>query len=557
MDKVKETLGKLWGTVKTKWTDIGKKGHIIFFSVIGVLVASAVVLAILLNHTDYAVLYTGASSEETAEILTVIRSDLGTTDVNINANGDILVPEKEVENLRVQLSMLGYPKSTFNYDIWDSGVGMFSTESDKRVKEKQQLQENLRATLTMYDGVDSAVVILAIPETNDYVISNSRDGASASVVLMLNKELSTSVIQGIYNLVRTAVPGLKEENITVTDGEGNLLTTEEIVQQQEENGEDEIDLYNKRLEVQNNITAILKDKLVELFDGVFPDFRVGVDIQLNYDTQVTQITEYTPSVDSEGNRGGMVNNEKYVSAGGGEAAEGGIVGTTVDADISPDYPTYQVGDGDEFYFEWQKEINYLVNEEIRQIQKEGYSYDNISATVVVDATGISQAETEEWQNVIANAIGADYDRVTFKAHPFTLDGTDGSQIGSDGTVVVPGGRDVWIFVIIALGVILVVLLVIALFASGSGKKRAKIRRAAAVATPSAEQLSAFGSSMDAEEEMKHSYDNNENEDYEIQSLTETSDESREAMLKKEIRDFSKTNPEIVAQLIRTWLKNDE
>lgn len=557
MDKVKETLGKLWGTVKTKWTDIGKKGHIIFFSVIGVLVASAVVLAILLNHTDYAVLYTGASSEETAEILTVIRSDLGTTDVNINANGDILVPEKEVENLRVQLSMLGYPKSTFNYDIWDSGVGMFSTESDKRVKEKQQLQENLRATLTMYDGVDSAVVILAIPETNDYVISNSRDEASASVVLMLNKELSTSVIQGIYNLVRTAVPGLKEENITVTDGEGNLLTTEEIVQQQEENGEDEIDLYNKRLEVQNNITAILKDKLVELFDGVFPDFRVGVDIQLNYDTQVTQITEYTPSVDSEGNRGGMVNNEKYVSAGGGEAAEGGIVGTTVDADISPDYPTYQVGDGDEFYFEWQKEINYLVNEEIRQIQKEGYSYDNISATVVVDATGISQAETEEWQNVIANAIGADYDRVTFKAHPFTLDGTDGSQIGSDGTVVVPGGRDVWIFVIIALGVILVVLLVIALFASGSGKKRAKIRRAAAAATPSAEQLSAFGSSMDAEEEMKHSYDNNENEDYEIQSLTETSDESREAMLKKEIRDFSKTNPEIVAQLIRTWLKNDE
>lgn len=554
MDKVKETLGKLWGTVKTKWTDIGKKGHIIFFSVVGVLVASAVVLAILLNHTDYAVLYTGASSEETAEILTVIRSDLGTTDVNINANGDILVPEKEVENLRVQLSMLGYPKSTFNYDIWDSGVGMFSTESDKRVKEKQQLQENLRATLTMYDGVDSAVVILAIPETNDYVISNTCDEASASVVLMLNKELSTSVIQGIYNLVRTAVPGLKEENITVTDGEGNLLTTEEIVQQQEENGEDEIDLYNKRLDVQNSITAILKDKLVELFDGVFPDFRVGVDIQLNYDTQVTQITEYTPSVDSEGNRGGMVNNEKYVSGGGGEAAEGGLVGTAVDADISPDYPTLQVGDGDQFYYEWQKEINYLVNEEIRQIQKEGYSYDNISATVVVDATGISQAEIEEWQSAIANAIGADYNRVTFKAYPFTLDPTDGTSIGSDGTVVVPGGRDVWIFVIIALGVILVVLLIVALFATGSSKKRAKIRRAAAT-VPS--QTSSFGSSMNTEEDMKSSYETDTNENYEIQSLTETSDESREAMLKKEIRDFSKTNPEIVAQLIRTWMKNDE
>lgn len=557
MDKFKEILGKIWGTAKTKWTDIGKKGHIIFFSVLGVIAASAVVLAILLNNPGYAVLYSGASSEETAEILTVIRSDLGTTNVTINSNGDILVPENEVENLRVQLSMLGYPKSAFNYNIWDSGVGIFSTESDKRVKEKQQLQENLRATLSMYDGVDSAIVILGIPDTNDYVISNSRDEASASVVLMLNKDLSTNVIKGIYNLVKTAVPGLKEENITVTDGEGNLLTTEEIVQQQSD--DDEIELYTKRLDVQNSITAILKDKLVELFDGVFPDFRVGVDVQLNYDSQVTQITDYTPSVDSEGNRGGMVNNEKYVSAGGGNAAEGGLIGTTVDADISPDYPTLKVGDGDEFYYEWQKEINYLVNEEIRQIEKDGYSYDNISATVVVDATGISQAETEEWQSVIANAIGADFNKVTFKAYPFTLDGTDGSAIGNgDGTVVVPGGRDALIFVIIALGIILVVLLVIALFATGSGKKRAKIRRATAAAMGGTPQTSSFGSSTASEDDVKqHNYDDDEKEDYELQSLTGSSEETREAMLKKEIRDFSKTNPEIVAQLIRTWLKSDD
>ena len=56
---------------------------------------------------------------------------------------------------------------------------------------------------------------------------------------------------------------------------------------------------------------------------------------------------------------------------------------------------------------------------------------------------------------------------------------------------------------------------------------------------------------------QHDYDEDEKDNYELQSLTENSEESREAMLKKEIRDFSKTNPEIVAQLIRTWLKSDE
>ena len=70
------------------------------------------------------------------------------------------------------------------------------------------------------------------------------------------------------------------------------------------------------------------------------------------------------------------------------------------------------------------------------------------------------------------------------------------------------------------------------------------------------QTSSFGSSTASEDDVnkQHDYDEDEKDNYELQSLTENSEESREAMLKKEIRDFSKTNPEIVAQLIRTWLR---
>lgn len=556
MDKLKETLGKLWGTAKTKWTDIGRKGHVIFFAVLGVVVASAVIVAILANNTGKAVLYSGASQEEASEILSVIRNDLGTTDVTINAQGDILVPEDQVENLRVQLSMLGYPKSAFNYDVWDNGVGLFSTESDKRVKEVQQLQENLRATLATYQGVDSAIAILNVPAADDYVIGTGQPRtASASIVLQTRETLPTATIEGIYHLIRTAVPGLTEENITVTDGAGNLLTTEEI---NVEADEDEVELYYRRLEVQNSITAILREKLVVLFDGIFPDFRVGVDVQLNYDAEVLQRKEYTPSVDEEGNRGGMVSDENSVSAGGGTAAEGGLVGTTVDADISPDYPTLQVGEGDDFYYEWQHQINYLVNEEIRQVEKDGYSYDNISASVVVDATGLSQAETEQWQGIIAHAIGADLASVSFMAYPFRLEGTSGSGgFGDDGTIVVPGERNMLIFLIISLGVLLLILLAIALFASSSSRKRAKARRASALAmaaTPTDTERDAEDNGM---REHGAGYGGEYEEDFEIQSLSGERTETREDVLKKEIREFSKTNPEIVAQLIRNWMRGDE
>lgn len=556
MDKVKETLSKILGGVKTKWTDIGRKGHIIFFSVAGVVIISAIIAIILATRTDYAVLYPGASAEEATEILAIVKNDLGATEVTYNDNGDIIVSKDEVENLRVQLSIMGYPKSTFNYDLWQNGKDLFSTESDKRVLEKQQLQENLRATLAMFDGVDSAVVILSIPETNDYVIGGSKDEPSASVLLQISKELTNDTIKGIYHLVRTAVPGLEEDNITVTDGAGNLLSYDDMPVLVVDNDE-EIELYYKRLEVQNSITEILKDKLEEIFDGVFSDYRVGVDVQLNYDSEVMQSTEYTPSVDEEGNRGGMVSDENYVSAGGGVAAEGGLVGTTIDADISPDYPTLEVGEDGEFYYEWQKQINYLVNEEIKQVEKDGYSYDNISATVVVDATGLSQAEIEQWQGVIANAIGADFEKVSFMASPFMLDSTGGADgLGGDGTVIVSGQKNTLIFAIIALGILLVILLVIALVASGSGKKRAKARREGAMAATLHPNPSA---PVDYEAESKReAYYEEAPEDFEIRSLTEDDgEETREAILKREIREFSKTNPEIVAQLIRTWMRNEE
>lgn len=558
MDKLKETLGKIWETVKTKWTEIGRKGQIIFFAVLGVVVASAVIVAILTNNTGYAVLYPAASSEEASEILSVIRNDLGTTDVTVNGKGDILVPENEVENLRVQLSILGYPKSTFNYDVWDNGIGLFSTDTDKRVKERQQLQENLRATLATYQGVDSAIVMLNIPEPEKYVLGTGSKGeTSASVVLQTNQTLSTETIEGIYNLIRTAVPGLAEENITVTDGTGKLLTTDEIVVGTEQ---DEIELYYRRLEVQNSITAILKEKLVELFGGVFPNYRVGVDVQLNYNKEVTQEKEYTPSVDEEGTRGGMVSKEEWTSAGGGTAKDGGLVGTATNADISPDYPTLEIGEGDEFYYEWQRNVDYLVNEVIRQVEKDGYSYDNVSATVVVDATGLSQADTEVWQRAVANVIGADFDKVTFQAYPFALERTPGSDgsFGDDGTIVVQGERNMLIFLIISLGVLLLILLAIALFASSSSKKRAKARRASAMAMAAAP---ADDSGGDTEEngmrEHGAGYGGEYAEDFEIQSLSGERTETREDVLKREIRDFAKTNPEIVAQLIRTWMRGEE
>ena len=63
---------------------------------------------------------------------------------------------------------------------------MFSTESDKRVKQTQQLQESLRATLSTYEGVKNALVMwpVRIAASGTAVTP----GGAVEVLLLLGKE---------------------------------------------------------------------------------------------------------------------------------------------------------------------------------------------------------------------------------------------------------------------------------------------------------------------------------------------------------------------------------
>ena len=132
MDKVKETLAKIGNFLKSKFSSLSKKTIILISAGLAVILVSAIVLAAIMSQVHYAVLFKDASASEATEIVTYARETLGVQDIKINASGDILVPEDKVEEMRVSMSIAGFPKSTFNYDIWNNGVTMFSTDATLR-----------------------------------------------------------------------------------------------------------------------------------------------------------------------------------------------------------------------------------------------------------------------------------------------------------------------------------------------------------------------------------------------------------------------------------------
>ena len=562
MDKLKETLAKIGNFFKSKFSVLSKKTIILISAGVAVVLVSAIILAVIMNQVHYAVLYNNTSASEASEIAEYARNTLGVQNIKINGNGDILVPEEQVEELRVSLSIAGFPKSTYNYDIWNNGVSMFSTEKEMRELQKQQLQENLRATLRAFDNVDDAIVILGIPEERSYVIDEYRENPTALVTLTLKEELTPEQIDGMYNLVSKSVPGLLREDVTIHDQSGIKLTPEVTTDPAKEE-EERIQLYYKRLDYRDRLKEEYEEAIKTVMLNTFDGINVAVGLNLDFDSMVTEQIEYSGAntdliYDDEGNvigtkQSGILENEQIKNAAGGVAAEGGLVGTEVDADISPDYPTIEVGEDGQFYYEYTRDINYLVNQTKRQIEKDGYSIATLSAAVVVKSnTDLTGDEELRWRNTIANAIGADVENVSIKTTPFietTNPIIDGSALNVGG---VNSQSMMMVAVIVVLGVVLIILLILALNAPGSRKRRIKPGQLVSAPIPA----TAIGENY-KEEEREMAEMDLDDADSEIISLTEEQPETRDEALKREIRDFSQNNPEIVAQLIRNWIRGDE
>ena len=540
---MKDKLSAFWNGFKSKWGSLAKNLRIFIITAIAVVAVGAIVLTIILNQKSYTAIYTGLDGEECSQIASAI-NDLGVIDVKIGTDGSISVPSDQSDNIRMQLSIQGYPKSTFNFDVWNNGIGIWSTDTEKKVLQIQQLQTHLMKAINTISAVKNSYVIITMPENNNYVISTNDEEPRVSVKLDLRNgaTLSAEQVEGIYALVLNSLPGLEREYISIVDTDGKLLdgknsTVEEDV------------LYQSRLNFQEQMQNLLKSQLDETLRKLYKDYTINVNVKLNYDNSKSEYTIYTPSIAEDGTSGGMIQSSTKNEGWGGIGSLSGVVGTTSNSDISPNYPTIE-GDGDnEYYYQNSITVNRLVNTEIRQLEKNGYSVDRITAAITVDQINMLEADKEQLREVIAFAIGTDIANVTVANYPFVINGGNSSNGGNN---IIRGGNVDWtVYIIILLGLVVLALLIVAILTGNAKKKKRARAKAKAAAAQAAAQAAQESAALSFEPQTQPA------EEFNIQHLDDYDDASKSAVLKKEIKEFSHTNPDVVAQLIRSMMKNGE
>lgn len=551
-----EKIKKVTTVIKDKWTGFSTAVKIMILAIPVALIAIIVILSIILNHKDEAVLYSGLTTEEASEIASVI-SDLGVRDVKLKGD-EIIVPSDQADNLRMQLAVQGYPKDSMNYDIWNDGVDLWSTDSDKREVARQQRETRIAATLRELESVYQAYVHLDIPEKKNYSITPEEELPTCSVTLRLNgdEELTNGEVRSIFAIVSKSVEGLTKDNISVTDTYGReyewISKEEEMALGEDKSG---VPIAQKRFAFQRQMENAILSNLDSWLTKVYGKngYAVNVAAILNYDGKTITSTEYFPSPDSD-NNSGVRSHDKHVDSNIEANVGDGVVGEGPNADNSPDYPTIEgLDDGESYYYNYD-ETEYDVTNIVTEINKDGYEIQQLSVGVMINTSAMTEAEREDIAQVVADAAGTTVEFVHVMATPFALSNPNGSTVApGDGFGVITrppdGYRNMLLFLVIALGIILIALLIVSLFMSKNRKK--KMRRRQEMAWAAAQAAQADSAQWNESEQQPQEVDFN------IASLTEEAGkESRETILKREIAEFARSSPDIVAQILRNMLREE-
>lgn len=552
---MKEKFQKITVVVKEKWEGFSKAVKIVLCCVPIVLIAIIVILANI-GRGGSTVLYSGLTNAEAAEIASVI-TDMGVKNVKMTEKGEVIVPSKEVDELRMQLSVQGYPKNSSDYSIWNDGIDLWSTESDKREVARQQREASIEATLRRMDAVRDAQAILSIPKTKDYVITETDEVPSCSITIQLQdgEELTNAEVRAIFAVVSKAVDGLTYDHISVTDTKLRTYywvdPADEAADEKDASG---VAISRRRLEFQRDMQQGLKKDLDEWMTKMYGEngYALNVGAVLSFDIGKVVSTEYFPL---EGTDHGVLDHENKVETNTALNNPNGLTGTTPNADLSPEYPTYNgVADNQTYYYS-KDEKQYDVSNVKETYEKNGFKIEKLTVGIGINQTNMTEGERAMIEKMVANAAGTTVDNVTVANFPFAItnNGGNGGGIngGNGGLIVTPGdrNRNLLIILVVVLGVVLIGLLIASLMMSRSRKKKIRRRQEQAIA---AAQAAALDTNYGTErQELPQEVDFN------IASLTEEAGkESRETILKREIAEFAQSSPEIVASIIRNMIREE-
>ena len=341
-------------------------------------------------------LYSNLSSKDASAVIDKLDAQ-GVPYELTHGGATVMVPKDQVYAARISLSGQGLPGSSDSgYSILDK-QSLSTSQFQEQTNFKRAMEGELSRTIEALDGVDTAVVHLALPQKQ--VFADSQDPATASVLVATRpgSGLDAEQVQAVVHLVASSVDGLDPDKVTVADSSGRVLSsTDGSAGVAASTRNQQVEAYQD--EMNTRVQAML-DKVLGPGNST-----VAVTANLDFDKAVTERKSYTYN-EKNVPLSQTKNVEKYSGAAAGSSLTG-VVGP----DGQMDSTGTAGGTGDSKYEKSSETSDNAVDTTVEHRETAPGSVRNLHVGVVLDAAAARAIDPNEIQGLVASSIGIDAER---------------------------------------------------------------------------------------------------------------------------------------------------
>lgn len=385
----------------------------------------------------------------------------------------VAVKKENTDKARIALSLAGLPKNAEpGFEIFNK-KDFISTDFDKKISFLRALKGELKRLIKQIDGVEDAAVIVNLPEDTLFQTEKKPTTAAVMVLMARGRALNPMQVEGIQHLVASSVPGLLTDNVTVTDKDGNLLSSGMEANAGNKDERSLMRALNEQMKVTRQMEADLENRLTSLLDKLVGSGKSVVRVKLELDFNKRQVmNQLLAPVLNNGEP--VANNRTLVEERNGTTTNGGVPGVASNVPAYPALPSEQGGDKESYRKNLREQQAFSMERQL--VNTASGNIKRMSIAVLLPET-VKPDGVERLKMVIATAAGADAvrrDQVTVERVKF--DNSLEEQLkkeleGKDAASKKPKGKSVsWGLVWAAGGALLLLFLLIAFIRRATRKQ---------------------------------------------------------------------------------------
>ena len=250
-----------------------------------------------LHREPYAVLFSNLAPDDSAAIIQKLKDDKVPYQLTDGGTA-VKVPQANLYDERVEVAGSNLLKGQgTGYELFDkTNLGM--TDFQEKVALTRAVEGELQRTIDGLNSVQSSRVHIAKPDETLYSSVQAPTTASVSIKTKPGLNLDSAQVLGITDLVAYAVPGLKPENVTIVNQDGNILVPRaapgSTVAEQQASA---LQLTQEQLVAKERYEANLQESIQGMLDQTLGPHRAAarVAVDMNFDTTTSDSQTYAPT----------------------------------------------------------------------------------------------------------------------------------------------------------------------------------------------------------------------------------------------------------------------